>query len=84
MNSSLVKDTLLCWNDSFIGKDKKTVYRVGALCVFWSVWWVGNDIIFTDEVLSIQIVKSFFVFCHILSLYFLNGFSHVNVHLLCR
>ena len=34
---------------------------VGPLCILWSVWKARNDIVFRDEVLSIQRLKSSFV-----------------------
>ena len=34
----------------------------GPLCIFWVVWKARNDLIFRDEVLPLQKVKSFFVY----------------------
>ncbi|KAL6339477.1 hypothetical protein AAG906_033016 [Vitis piasezkii] len=34
---SSVRATLLGWNGSFMGKKKKGVWRVGPLCIFWTV-----------------------------------------------
>ena len=45
-----------------MGKKKKEVWRAGPLCIFWTVWKVRNSIAFEDDVLSIQRLKSLFVF----------------------
>ena len=57
-----VKETLLSWNRSLVGKKRKEVWRVGSLCIFWTVWKARNSIAFEDDVLSIQRLKSSFVF----------------------
>ena len=31
------------------------------LCIFWTVWKTRNNVVFRDEVLFIQKLKSFFV-----------------------
>ena len=32
-----VRETLLSWNGSFVGKKRKKVWRTGPLCIFWTV-----------------------------------------------
>ena len=59
---SSVKETLLSWNGFFVGKKRKKVWRVGPLCIFWTVWKVRNRIAFEDDVLSIQRLKGSFVY----------------------
>lgn len=34
---SSVRETLLSWNGSFVGKKRKKVWRMGPLCIFWIV-----------------------------------------------
>ena len=56
---------------------------VNPLCIFWSVWKARNDIVFRDEVLSIQRLKSSFVhlfwsetkvyFVHLVHFFLLGG-----------
>ena len=57
---SSVQDTLLGWHVSFIAKDRRRVWDVGPLCIFWVFWKVRNDVVLRDEVLSLQNVKVFF------------------------
>ena len=56
-----VRATLLGWDVSFVGKKRREVWRVGPLCIFWTVWKVRNKIAFKDDVLFIQRLKSSFV-----------------------
>ncbi|RVW75334.1 Isoamylase 1, chloroplastic [Vitis vinifera] len=40
-----VRETLLGWDGSFVGKKRREVWRVGPLCIFWTVWkfdWEGD------------------------------------------
>ena len=57
-----VKETLLGWRGSFVGKKRKAVWQVGPLCLFWVIWKARNKIAFEDCVLSIQRLKAFFVY----------------------
>ena len=57
-----VKETLLGWRDSFVGKKRKVAWRLGPLCLFWVIWRARNSIAFEDCVLSIQRLKVFFVY----------------------
>ena len=62
---------------SFLAKDKRRIWKLGPLCIFWMVWKARNGIVFRDEVLSIQRLKSSFV--HLLWLetkVFFYGWSH--------
>ena len=62
MLPATIKETLLSWNRSLVGKKRKEVWRAGPLCIFWTVWKARNSIAFEDDVLSIQRLKSSFVF----------------------
>ena len=44
-----VRETLLGWDGSFVGKKRREVWRVGPLCIFWTVWKVRNKIVFEDD-----------------------------------
>ena len=59
---SSVRETLLSWHGSFVGKKRKKVWRAAPLYIFWTVWKVRNRLAFNDDVLSIQRFKYFFVF----------------------
>ena len=41
--SSLVKDTLLSWHDSFVWIKRKKVWKVAFLCIFWTIWRESNQ-----------------------------------------
>ena len=62
MLPSSVRETLLSWHGSFVGKKCKKVWRTTPLYIFWTVWKVRNRLTFNDDVLSIQRLKYFFVF----------------------
>ena len=59
--ATTVKDFLLGWKGTFLPKEKQGVWNASPLCIFWTVWNTKNDIVFRDEVLSIQRLKSLFV-----------------------
>ena len=59
---SSVRETLLSWNGSFVGKKCKKVWRMGPFCIFWTVWKARNIHTFEDDVLSIQRLKGSFVY----------------------
>ena len=45
-----------------MGKKRREVWRAGPLCIFWTVLKTKNKIAFEEEVLSIQRLKSSFVY----------------------
>ena len=57
-----VKETLLGWRGSFVGKKRKVAWQLGPLCLFWVIWKARNSIAFEDGVLSIQKLKVSFVY----------------------
>ena len=59
---SSVRETLLSWNGSFVGKKCKKVWRMGPFYIFWTVWKARNIHTFEDDVLSIQRLKGSFVY----------------------
>ena len=59
--SSSVRETLLNWHDSFVGKKRKKVWRVAPLHIFWTIWKARNRLAFKDDMLSIQQLKYSFI-----------------------
>ncbi|RVW47359.1 Ribosome maturation factor RimM [Vitis vinifera] len=57
-----VKEMLLGWNGTFVGKKSKGVWKASPLCLFWTVWKTRNKVAFEEEELSIQRLKSSFVY----------------------
>ena len=57
-----VKEMLLGWNGTFVGKKRKGVWRASPLCLFWTVWEARNKVAFEEEELSIQRLKFSFVY----------------------
>ena len=58
---SSVKEILLRWHDTFVGKKRIKVWRAISLCLFWMVWKEINRIDFENEKLSIQRMKYSFI-----------------------
>ena len=59
--SCSMKETLLGWHGSFVGKARKNAWQVAPLCIFWTMWTERNLIAFDNEELSIQRLKNSFV-----------------------
>ena len=57
-----VKHALEGWKDQAVGKRREEAWIAGPLCLFWTVWKVRNKIVFEDVELSIQNLKSSFVY----------------------
>ena len=57
----LVRDILLGWYGSFMGKKHRKVWMAAPLCLFWAVWKERNRIAFENEELSIHRMKKIFV-----------------------
>ena len=57
-----VKETLLGWRGSFVGKKRKAAWQVGPLCFFWVIWKTRNNIAIEDSVLSIRRLKASFLY----------------------
>ena len=58
---SSVRETLLSWQGSFVGKKRRKVWRVAPLHIFWTVWKTRNRLTFKDNELSIQKLKYSFI-----------------------
>ena len=46
----------------YVGKKRKGVWRANPLSLFWMIWKARNKIVFEDDVLSIQRLKSSFIY----------------------
>ena len=57
-----VKEMLLGWNGTFVGKKRKGVWKASPLCLFWTVWKTRNKVAFEEIELSTQRLKSSFVY----------------------
>ncbi|RVW43830.1 Triphosphate tunel metalloenzyme 3 [Vitis vinifera] len=43
-----VKEMLLGWNGTFVGKKRKVVWKASPLCLFWTVWKTRNKVAFEE------------------------------------
>ena len=66
-----VKETLLSWHGSFVGKRRKKAWMAAPLCIFLTIWQERNRLAFEDVIISINRMKSTFL-C--------NLWSSVNLH----
>ena len=55
----LVRETLLGWFESFVGKKRKKA--LAPLCLFWAMWKERNRITFDNEEFSVHRLKYAFV-----------------------
>ncbi|KAL6320158.1 hypothetical protein AAG906_004667 [Vitis piasezkii] len=56
-----VRETLLSWQTSSVGKKHRKVWRAAPLHIFWTVWKARNRLAFKDDVISIQRLKYSFL-----------------------
>ena len=66
MIHSIVRETLLGWHDSFIGRKRNKVWRAVPLCLFWTIWKERNRRSFENVELFVQRLKFLFL-CTLLS-----------------
>ena len=57
-----VKEALLSWKGSFIGKKKRNMWKSVPPCIFWTVWKERNRIGFRDGTVNLQKLKHSFVY----------------------
>ena len=43
-----VRETLLSWHGSFVGKGCKKAWMAASLCIFWIVWCGRNRLVFDN------------------------------------
>ena len=56
-----VKEALISWRGSFVGKKRKKIWKSIPLCIFWTVWKERNRLAFRGGALNIQKLKNSFV-----------------------
>ena len=56
-----VRETLLSWQISSVGKKHRKVWRAAPLHIFWTVWKARNQLAFKDDEISIQIEIFLFI-----------------------
>ncbi|RVW16810.1 putative ribonuclease H protein [Vitis vinifera] len=61
MHSS-VKNHLLGWHGSFVGKKRKKAWRAAPLCLMWTIWRERNRRAFDDMEKNDQDIKSIFLY----------------------
>ena len=54
-----VKDALISWKGSFVGKKRRKIWKSVPLCIFWTVWKERNCIAFRDGTVDVQKLKHF-------------------------
>ena len=65
MLHSTVREIMLGWHGSFIGRKRKKVWRAASFCLFWTIWKERNRS-FENMELSIQRLKFLFM-CNLVS-----------------
>ena len=56
-----VRQALLSWQETRVGKKWKKVWRVAPLCLFWTAWREMNRMTFDNEIFSAHRMKSSFI-----------------------
>ena len=57
-----MKEALLSWKGSFVGKKRKNIWKSVPLCIFWTVWKERNHRAFRDGIVDVQKLKHSFVY----------------------
>ena len=57
-----VKEALLSWKDSFVGKNRRKTWKSVPLHIFWTVWKERNRIAFGDGTVDVKKLKHSFVY----------------------
>ena len=57
-----IKEVIISWKDSFVGKKRKRIWRSIPLFIFWTVWKERNRLAFRGGELAIQKIKYSFVY----------------------
>ena len=52
-----VKEVVLSWKGSFVGKKREKIWRSIPLFIFWTVWKKRNRLAFRGEELALQKIK---------------------------
>ena len=57
-----VKEALLSWKGSFVGKKRINMWKSVPSCIFWTVWKERNRIAFRDGIVDVRKLKHSFVY----------------------
>ena len=57
-----VRQVLLAWQGTKVGKKHKKVWRAAPLCLLWAVWCERNRVGFDNETFSMYKLKNSFIF----------------------
>ena len=57
-----IKEAVLSWKGSFVGKKRSKVWKSVPVCIFWTFWKKRNCLAFKNGSLAVQRLKHSFVF----------------------
>ena len=60
--SCLVREVLLSWHGSFVGKNMKKAWKAAPLYIFWVLWWDRNRRAFDNFESTDQTIKNSFLY----------------------
>lgn len=55
-----VKDAVISWRGSFVGRKRRKTWKLVPLCIFWTLWKERNRIVFKDRSVVVQKLKHSF------------------------
>ena len=58
----MIKEALLSWKGSFVGKKRRNMWKSVPPCIFGTVWKERNHIAFRDGIVDVQKLKLSFVY----------------------
>ena len=56
-----IRQVLVAWQGTRVGKKHKKVWRVAPLCLFWTVWCERNIVVFDNKAFSPYRLKCLFI-----------------------
>ena len=56
-----VRQVLLAWQGTQVGKKRKKVWKAAPLCLVWTVWRERNRVAFDNEAFFAYRLKSYFI-----------------------
>ena len=57
-----VRESLLSWSESFVGKKREKAWMAFPLMIFWTIWRERKSIVFNNNVFSARRMKSSFLY----------------------
>ena len=58
---SSIREVLLSWHETFVGKKRKKAWKVAPLCLFWTLWRERNRRAFHNYESIDQAIKNYFL-----------------------